>query len=222
MIKPSVIPVWVKAVAIVLALAALGGVLWGGHAAYNTQLTTRYNAGYAAGKAEFERLHAQASTSAREQQIKQAETDRATAAAAGASHEQRRTAVDARFDQLNNQLATAHAKGTRHERSSNADRCTVDDADLPAERLRIWRAANSGGADRAAAAESAPASQSAGSSPSTATAGGWRNQDAGTQPPGSDAVLPPAGDADVRPAEVPHRGSSRLQRLADPDLYWGN
>ena len=222
MIKPSVIPVWVKAVAIVLALAALGGVLWGGHAAYNTQLTTRYNAGYAAGKAEFERLHAQASTSAREQQIKQAETDMATAAAAGASHEQRRTAVDARFDQLNNQLATAHAKGTRHERPSNADRCTVDDADLSAERLRIWRAANSGRADRAGAAESAPAGQPAGSPASAPAARERADQDIGTQPPGGNAGLSPAGNADLRPAQVPQRGSAELQRMAEPDLYWGS
>lgn len=220
MTTPSIIPPWLKAVAIALALAAFGGVLWGGYSAYNAQLAGRYSAGYAAGKSEFERLHSQAASSAREQQIKKAETDMATAAKDGAAHEQRRTAVDAQFDHLDNQLATAHSQGARNA-SSNPARCSVDDAVLSAERLRIWRAANSGRADHPAAPASAPAGQSHSSPAPAPAAGGRADQHAGAQSPGDHPRVSPAGDANLWTAPAPARGATRLQPVAD-DIYRGS
>ena len=222
MIKPSIIPVWVKAAAIALALAALGGMLGGGYSAYNAQLASRYDAGYAAGVADFEHQYAQAASAARERQIKQAEADVAAAAQAGAEQEQRRSTLDTHYDYLGAQLAVAQAKGASHAHTANPPRCTVDDADLPAERLSIWRAANSGSAHRAAAAASAPASQPAGRTASTPAASGWAHQDAGAQPPGSHSAVSPAGNANLRPAAAPASGVQRLQPLAQPDIYAGS
>ena len=219
MIKPSIIPVWVKAAAIALALAALGGMLWGGYSAYNAQLASRYDAGYAAGVADFEHQYAQAASAARERQIKQAEADMATAAQAGAEQEQRRATLDIHYDTLGAQLAAAQSKGAIHE---NRDRCTVDDADLLAERLRIWRAANRGGAHRAAAPASTPASQPAGSPAPTPAASGRANQDTGAQPPGRDAAVSPARNANLRPAAAPASSAQRLQPVAQPDIYAGS
>lgn len=219
MIKSIVIPLWIKVAAILLALAALAGALWGGYTAYNNTLQDRYTAGYADGKAEFERLHAKASTSAREQQMKQAQTDMASAAQAGAQQEQRRATLEIHYDTLGAQLAAAQSKGAIHE---NRDRCTVDDADLLAERLRIWRAANRGGAHRAAAPASTPASQPAGSPAPTPAASGRANQDTGAQPPGRDAAVSPARNANLRPAAAPASGVQRLQPLAQPDIYAGS
>lgn len=211
MTRPK-IPVWLKAV-IVLAAAAIPvlSAYWL-YKAYNSALNTRYSEGYQAGKAATERLQQQAVNAAQADAMKQAGVEMASAAKAGSAQEQRRASVDQRFGQLHEQLAAAHAvipQGDPHAH------CTVDDVVLPAERLRIWREGNSGGASRAAELASSAAVQSAGSASAPAAAGRRADPYPGAQPPASGASVPPAGNTALWPAATPASHTAGLSALDD-------
>lgn len=109
----------------------------------------------------------------------------------GAQHEASRTALDTLFDQLD--------KEARHEAAQSQTAADGDLCVLPAERLRLWQAANAG---LRARLENPSTSEPSASAPSAATGLQWPPRGFGIQPPGGGQSLSPARQPNVQSAPV--------------------
>lgn len=103
----------------------------------------------------------------------------------GAARVSGRRALDALFDQL---AKEAH----------DAPTDPIDTAVLPADRLRLWNAANDGGT-----LASTPAAEPDDSAPASAASPFWPRARLGGQPPPSSPAIPPASPAAVPAAGLP-------------------
>ncbi|WP_265216120.1 hypothetical protein [Herbaspirillum lusitanum] len=98
---------------------------------------------------------------------------------AGDSFEKARRNLDSAFDQLEKEAA--------HDAPNS-----IDDCELPADRLQRWRAANAGTVEGVAAVESDAGART------VAAAGERQDADAGSRSQDGRKDVPQAGDADVR------------------------
>lgn len=218
------IPTWAKWLAALLVVAALAGAVGYMVHTYNASLQTRFEEGFKAGKAACEALQAQAHAKATGQVIDAARADMAVAAALGAVQEQRRTGIDNHFDHLHNALAAAQAKGSPDEKRPVAGSVCV----LPAERVRIWQAANLGGASGDTAGSSTAARQSDGSTAPVARVAQRGVARLRSEPLADGTPVPPVGGAALRPAATPAGAASGVQPVASTvashpaDVWRGN
>lgn len=205
---------WIKIVALLLAVAAVIGMLVFGYRSYNQTLQSRFEAGFKAGKTECETLHIDAATQARETQITDAQDALQQAAQQGAAHEERRDDVDARFDALLKQLAQARAAAQKAEKGlHDAKQNSNVDCVLPNDRLRIWRKANDGGADSAKADTDTTASKPTGSTTPTAPTKFWRLEQLRDKSSTSRSAISPAGNTNLRIISTPKSQPSGLQQV---------
>lgn len=212
------VPAWVKVAAIALAIAGALGGAYAIYHAYNNVLQTQFNAGLKAGKAACETAHQQAISQARADAITQAQDRLTQQQQHGERAEQRRSRIHNHFDQLGAQLAAAHQQtGDPYASAIDGGTCV-----LPAERLRIWQAANRGHASGAAADHGATAIQPAGSAPTPAATDQRANAHAGAQPSGDGAHVSPTGGATLRPAAMAASRAGGVQPVADADIFGGH
>jgi len=97
--------------------------------------------------------------------------------------EKKRATVQSHFYKLDQEAI--------HDAPNEVDNCV-----LPAERLQRWRDANSG------ATTDIPSVQSDASASDAAAAGQWTNVGLGSESSTGSKSVPPAGDTNVRPADV--------------------
>ncbi len=116
---------------------------------------------------------------------KETAKDIARSQSTGSARESGRRALDALFDQL---AKEAH----------DAPTDPIDTAVLPADRLRLWNAANDGGT-----LASAPTAQPDSAAPAAAPSPFWPSARFGGQPPPSGPAIPPTSPAAVPAAGLP-------------------
>lgn len=206
--------VWIKIVGLLLAVAAVVGMLVFGYRSYNQTLQNRFEAGFKAGKTECETLHKDAANQARETQITDAQDALQQAAQQGAAHEERRDDVDARFNALLKQLAQARAAAQKTEKGlHDAKQNSNVDCVLPDNRLRIWRQANQGGADSAKTDKDTATSQSTSSATSVTTTQHGQSIRSRKKSFASGAAISPVSDTNVRTVSTSQNNTSGLQQV---------
>lgn len=171
---------WAKLGIVLAVLAGLGAGAWA--------FKATYDAGHTAGKQQCEAAQAKANTKAQTRANKKAKADLKRAQTVGHAQEQDRAAIDEFF--------TALAKESLNEAADPVDSCVLPDA-----RLRRWNAANAGRVD--SADQGGAAGQPDPSAGEVAQGVDREGARLGDQPPGGDALIPPAGHPDVQPAEIP-------------------
>lgn len=215
-------------VALVLSLV-LSLVWW--QRVQNQALQHQYDKGYSAGMSECNRLRSQATTAALGQQAQKTQADTNAAAADGVAQTARSARVAGTFTQLRRELDALHARTTAMsnvalhgglhaptdptpttagaDAAGGADVCV-----LPAERLRIWQAANAGGARGADAGGGAAARQPADRAAAAAPAAQRDAEGAGAKPLERGGAVPPTGDTNLRPAAAPAAGAPERDQPA--------
>jgi hypothetical protein len=164
-----------RLITLVLALLALAGAAYGAYALRQS--------GIKQGELQCAARQLKAVVAAEDKGKKETTKDIARSQSTGAARESGRRALDALFDQL---AKEAH----------DAPTDPIDTAVLPADRLRLWNAANDGGTGA-----SAPTAEPDSAAPATAPSPFWAGARLGGQPPPSGPAIPPAS-----PAAVPATG----------------
>ena len=161
----------------VLVLASLAALTLGAQAAYRWA--------YAQGDTACTVRQLKAVVVAEDKGKKETAKDIKRSQATGAARESGRRALDTLFDQL-------------AKEANDAPTDPIDTAVLPADRLRLWNAANDGGT-----LASAPAAEPDDSAPAPAPSPFWPRARLGGQPPPSGPAIPPASPAAVPAAGLP-------------------
>lgn len=166
-----------RLIILVLALLSLAGLAYGAY--------TLRQSGVKQGELQCTERQLQAVVVAegigKKETAKNIERSQAT----GSARESGRRALDALYDQLD--------KEARDAPTDPSDACV-----LPADRLRLWNAANDG-----ATGASAPAAQPDRSTPAAAARPFWQGARLGGQPPPGGPAIPPASAAAVPAAGLP-------------------
>jgi hypothetical protein len=150
-------------------------------------LAAVYAWGRSDGKAACQAAQTKTTAKAVTKQRVKTQADINRGARTGAQHEANQVALDTFFDHL--------AQEQTHAPSDPVDGCV-----LPADRLRLWNAANAG---PQRAAEDAAAAEPDGAATPVATSSLRRDARLGGEPPRGGEGLPPAGIADLWAARVP-------------------
>jgi hypothetical protein len=166
-----------------LALSMIGYVL--------VKLPAHYKAiGRAECQAAVNAKSAQTVAQATSQVIDQAKQDISRAQQSGTAFERAHTRIQRHFNALEERAA--------HEAPSPVDQC-----ELPAARLRLWKSANDGRGHDTAADQGATAPEPDGSAPAAASAPVWPHAGPGSQPPQGGTGVPRTRGAALRATEIP-------------------
>jgi hypothetical protein len=192
---------WAGYLVSLISYGLLATALYKGHAyVVQRQYTAAYQAGNQAASKTIAAQSAATAASAVANQAAsaaiKANSDIDRAQATGKAQAQQERSITNHFDALEEQARHVAAK-TKPSTTADLDHLCA----LPADRLRIWRAANAGlgGVDVAAPAtraDQAP-SQFAHRAQPTASTGLGQASRPGSQPPRCSKAVPPAGHADV-------------------------
>ena len=174
---PDALAPYRRLIIFVLVLASLAALTFGAQAAYRWA--------YAQGDTACTARQLKAAVIAEDKGKKETTKDIQRSQSTGAARESGRRALDALFDQL---AKEAH----------DAPTDPIDTAVLPADRLRLWNAANDAGTGA-----SAPTAEPDSAAPATAASSFWPRTRLGGQPPPGSPAIPPAS-----PATVPAAGLS--------------
>jgi len=183
-----------------LVLAALGVIFMMGR--------TIYDKGAAAGTANFQAQTAAASATALQTtqtiaaQQTQATLDRAQST--GRKQETARVRINTFFEELDRQ-----AKELSHETVPTTTERSIDSCVLPADRLRLWQAANRGSNLTDSSNQGSPAREFDASAASVATTRLRANSGLGIKPQGGGEGVSPARIPDVPTLGVPANTRAR-------------
>ena len=166
-----------RLIILVLALLSLAGLAYGAY--------TLHSAGVKAGDLQCTARQLTAVVATQEKGKKETAKDIQRGQSTGAARESGRRALDALFDQL---AKEAH----------DAPTDPIDTAVLPADRLRLWNAANDGGT-----LAGAPAAEPDDSAPAPSASPFWPGARLGGQPPPSSPAIPPASPATLPATGLP-------------------
>lgn len=166
-----------RRIILALVLLALAGAGYG--------LYALHSAGVKQGELQCGERHLQAVVTTEAASKKETRADIVRSQRTGAAREQGRRALDALFEQLNQEAHDAPAD-------------PVDTCVLPADRLLIWNAANAGGTGA-----SAPAAQPDSTPLAAATGSFWPSARLGSQPPPGGSAIPPTSPAAMPAAGLP-------------------